>query len=60
MGLASATLKAVPTGDVAFGRDIIADVDLLDQFAHFDHGACKLMAEGNGWFDAVAAPVRPI
>lgn len=59
MGLACTALKTVATGDVAFGRDVVAYAYLFDQFACFDYCTGKFVAQREGWFDAVVAPIVP-
>ena len=57
---AGATQIAGVIHNVAFGRNKIANPDLSDLRANFDHIAAKFVTDNHRWLDAVRRPRIPL
>ena len=59
VAVAGAAGRAGAAGDVALGRHEVADRDIAHVGAHLDDGARELVAQRDGWLDAVSGPTVP-
>ena len=58
--LAGAALEAHAAGDVALGRDVVADLDVVDVFPDLDDGAGELVPERERRVDPLLRPLVPL
>ena len=58
--LAGAALEAHAAGDVALGRDVVADLDVVDVVSDLDDRAGELVAERERRVDALLRPLVPL